>query len=335
MISIDTIFNLSSPILRYPILLILPFTFNPWILSIGFILTLLINALILFNNWSKCHGKWSSLDEFNQSGQKKYYILITGGSNGLGLEIIQYIFETFKNIEIINLDIEKNISLEEDKRIHFYQVDLSDLENLSNTINKIKKNFFHNNDSPIMIINNAGIRSKYLNMLKMENFNNQRLFNTNFFAPFAIIHQFLSFKERPIKNSNKQCFIVNISSSTGILGPSKVSTYAASKAAIIAAHTSLESELALSDHIRTLLVIAGQLDTRMFAGFEPPRQFLAPVVKSKDLAKNIIDYANIGKRGTLCAPFYSNFAYLLMSMPYCIQQLARKISKMDECLPNE
>ncbi|CCE61854.1 hypothetical protein TPHA_0B01810 [Tetrapisispora phaffii CBS 4417] len=333
-------------ILKYPILLYLPFLNSEHFqlpLQVYYDLILysaLLRAFLLLNSWFKCTystSEWSPLSEIDDLN-----VLVTGGSNGLGKALIETILTELgekKKVNIINIDISNYSG--NDERVHTYLCDLTIPSMLNKIIDTIYENVLIGGTKQFhLIINNAGMRSKFK---KFEAFTEKEirdLMQINSITPVTIIQRLSPLRNcKQIDSKHKQCYIVNIASSLGILAASKVSIYAASKAALISFHNSLKFEI-LADptnkrNIKTLLVIAGQLNTEMFSGFTPPRQFFAPIVDVKDLSRKIINKCNIGEFCQLNEPFYANFAYLLMSLPLVIQWIARKLSGMDNCLPDE
>ena len=284
----------------------------------------LLQTLYKANLAYKCGGqfKWKSLLEF-----KSCKVVITGGSSGLGRSIVKNLLDTFPNVTILNVDMKT--SPEANDRLIDYICDLRDSQALNATLKEIKVN--HGSEIRLLV-NNAGVRSRYEGFKELKCQDANDVFAVNSVAPMRFIQELT-----PHESSDEQCFVVNVTSSLGILSAAKAAAYAASKAALICFHKSYTFELESKgvSNIRTLLVVPGQLDTDMFSGFEPPRQFFAPVLDREKVAKKIVDYVELGMRGDLSAPLYAKFAYVLMAMPYSVQTIVRKMSKMDDCLPND
>ncbi|CCK69075.1 Tda5p KNAG_0B06470 [Huiozyma naganishii CBS 8797] len=314
------------PVIRFPIVVVLPFR---QYVSENLLIALLAYSVVLscflrLNNWFKTFGRedWVTIGKLQDP-----VAVITGGSNGLGNALILELLSKYPSLSIVNLD-KTPPKAEDDKlqeRVVYCACDLLDTEQLNETLVKLREEY---GERINLIINNAGFRLPYMSCKATGMNELQDIMQVNSISPVRIIQELVK---------NQQCYIVNVASALGILAPAKVAGYAASKAASIAFHHSYSSELNSRgiSKVRTLLVLPGQLDTSMFAGFNPPRKFWAPVVSASHLAHKIIDCCNVGVRGTLKDPFYVNFAYILMSMPYMVQNIVRVVARMDDCLPTE
>jgi short-subunit dehydrogenase len=129
--------------------------------------------------------------------------------------------------------------------------------------------------------------------------------------------------------------IVTISSVLGHLGAANLSDYTASKAALLALHSSLQAELARDPrghYIRTILCTPGQLSTPMFVNVKTPSNFLAPVLAPVDVAKEIIRLVDGGRGGTISIPLYSRWIDILGVLPAGMQYMARRWSGLDTAM---
>lgn len=325
------VYNLFLPFIKYPFFFLLPFktVISGHIIYVLGVYTLCMLCFSIFNclvqNRIINRQKWLPFDQLDSP-----VAIVTGGSNGLGKDLISQLLTSSQKIKIINIDIkEPNKKTLDVNRVVFQRCDLTNSLEVEKMIKDIKSRY---GNQICLIINNAGMRSSYSEYNHIKDSELQRVMQINCYTPFKIIQEL-----RPEQSSNSQCYIINIASTLGILSPAKTAVYAASKAALICITNSLKFELNTQNcsNTRILLVIVGQLNTNMFNGFKAPRQFFAPVVDTKQLAKKLIDCSMIGRQRVIYEPLYANFAYLLMSMPLCIQNFVRSFSKMDTCLPTE
>ncbi|CAD0100855.1 unnamed protein product [Aureobasidium mustum] len=133
--------------------------------------------------------------------------------------------------------------------------------------------------------------------------------------------------------------IVTVSSVLGHLGASHLTDYTASKAALLAFHTSLRAEISQmaankpqypgAENTKMILVKPGQLSTAMFSTLKSPSDFFGPVVQAKDLAREIVDTIEQGRDGVLCMPVYAWLVEWLGVLPVSLQRAARWMSGVD------
>lgn len=129
--------------------------------------------------------------------------------------------------------------------------------------------------------------------------------------------------------------IVTVSSVLGHLGAANLSSYAASKAALLALHHSLRAELAQNPdakEIKTILVTPGQMSTKMFADVKTPSNFLAPVVSPAEVAKDILKLVEKGESGEVAVPLYSRYTQVLGVLPVGVQAIVRRLSGVDTAI---
>lgn len=245
-------------------------------------------------------------------------VLITGGSNGLGLDLIRELIE--KRVKIINIDIESP-PVEIKDRIVSFKCDLSNEEELLKLLKLIKLKM----GIPTIIINNAAIRQNE----KFENLSIHRIkqiIQVNTISILLILKFFL--------NKDKKCYVINISSVLGLISPSNLSIYSLTKSSIVSLHDTLTHEYKNSN-VRFLLVLPGQLNTRLFNDVKPPKQFFAPVLNSLKLSKEILNKLEKGERGILFTPFYTNFIPILKFLPFTIYEILRWFSEMDSSIKED
>lgn len=150
--------------------------------------------------------------------------------------------------------------------------------------------------------------------------------------------------------------IVNVSSIIGTIGPSQLTAYSASKAGLKLFHDSLthelgepyyskkpsKSDLASSEYkakygplhrrfpVNTLLVLPGQVSTRMFQGVDTPSNFFGPILLPEQVASEIGIAILTSRTGTLELPLYTRFAWVIWVLPGFLVEGVRKLSGVDE-----
>lgn len=181
--------------------------------------------------------------------RNKKNILITGSSQGIGLEIAKY-FQNYYNVFISGRYKEKLEKLcNENEFAGYAAVDLT--EELS-----AKKLFEELNQDIDILINNAGnyIYSDIEKIPHQDIINSVRL---NSIAPLELIQCVI-----PYMKENKWGRIINIGSISGVMGEANASLYSMTKASLIGMTKALALELAL-DGITINIINPGWVDTEL------------------------------------------------------------------------
>ena len=158
-----------------------------------------------------------------------------------------------------------------------------------------------------------------------------RTFRTNTISHYHLTSLFLP----PLLNRPNGGTLITIASVLGYLGPSQLSAYSGSKAALIAYHNSLSAELASSsmpkNSVKTILVTPGALTTPLFAGLQQNRvrDFFGPMVDVRELAMKIVWMIDQGKGGVIAMPAYARWIAWMGVLPAGLYKLARWASGLD------
>lgn len=291
--------------------------------------------------------------------------LVTGGSMGLGLEIVRELLLQ-GILEVIVLDVVEYPF--EDHLVKFKKCDVGDEIVLKKTLESIFEMLESTGKYISVLVNNAGIRH-HESLLDLADSKIHDLFNINTLSHIWILkavinNNLLRLKREEEEEVNgekdlskdskdspndlndspedstsnthiKPLFIVSVTSVLGALAPKNLSVYSATKAAITLIHEALSYELSQYRHIRMLLVSPGQLTSGMFEDVAPSNRFFAPLVKHTELAQKIVSRIIPGHAGVICEPLYANFIPAVRVMPMMFQHLCRWLSGMDKKINGE
>jgi|TARA_B110000211_G_C14048717_1_gene540194 NAD(P)-dependent dehydrogenase (short-subunit alcohol dehydrogenase family) len=191
---------------------------------------------------------------------KNKNILITGAGKGIGFSAVEncikedgFVYALVKSKK----DIKKFSNFKKDK-LKIYNGDVRNVK----IINKIFLDSLKFKKPINCLVNNAGIRFRK-NFIKISKKELLNVFDINFFSIFLISQIFTKFlKKRKLNGS-----IINISSIVGQIGFSELSTYGASKGALIAFTKNLSAELA-NNKIRVNSISPGFTKTSYFEKFK-------------------------------------------------------------------
>lgn len=256
-------------------------------------------------------------------------VLITGGSLGLGLELVKQLLFEYKVGKVIVLDVRKPEFEFGLAPLEFHRCDVSREHDLNYTLTGVLHALDARHEHVSVLINNAGVRNSG-SLLNLTDSDIRHTFNVNTFAQITALRRIVSHHIRHYKHL--QLYVVSVSSILAALAPKNGSVYAASKAAIFQIHESFSREIASLPNIRLLLVAPGQLTTDMFKDVTPSRTFFAPLVNHIQLARQILQKANVGEKGVFCSPFYANWLPVVKVLPLFLQDLCRWFSQMDDKL---
>lgn len=187
---------------------------------------------------------------------KDKVVLITGGSRGIGAEIVKRFvangakvaFTYRSSSEKANALID---SLDSDQ-VKAYQSDASDYNQAEVLVNQVLSDF----GTIDVLINNAGITKDNL-ILRMNEEQWDQVIQTNLKSVFNLSKHVV----RPMMK-NRNGAIINIGSVVGIFGNAGQTNYASSKAGVIGFSKSLAKELG-SRNIRCNVIAPGFIETEM------------------------------------------------------------------------
>lgn len=302
-------------------------------------------------------------------------VVIAGGAGGLGSWIAELFLERGAKVAVLDQRIEESkgaeVNQQHGDRIRFYACDVSKQDDVENASDRIMSDvrsslFSHLSDnrpccpqipsflfdmtffissfqvacyifissqfgSPTILIHSVAtsINAEPLDKLSVPSFS--QTISANLTSYFMFVRTFLP----GLRSSPTGGFVVTVSSVLGHLTAAGFADYSATKAAISAAHKTLEAELRVSTSaatkgpVKTLLVESGQLTTPLFERIESPSTFFAPLVQPKLLAERIVMAVEEGRGGTLRMPVFASFVELYALMPATIQNIARWMSGID------
>ena len=203
--------------------------------------------------------------------------VVTGGTRGIGLEIVKVFKENNAKVILFGSkseSVEKAINelRKEELEVKGYYPNLNDYDDIKNTIEEIVKEFGHID----ILINNAGMSAnKKIEDTSAEDFEN--IMNLNVNAVFNVTKAVV-----PFMKENNGGVILNTSSMVSIYGQPSGVGYPASKFAVNGITKSLARELA-PFNIRVNAVAPGITNTDMVAKL--PKEMIEPLIKTIPLGR--------------------------------------------------
>jgi NADP-dependent 3-hydroxy acid dehydrogenase YdfG len=212
-------------------------------------------------------------------------ILITGASRGIGFELAKILLKKGDTVILASRSIENSKNLDELKKISdsFFAIncDVSKSDEIDRLYNFTKENV----GSIDILVNNAG-RGIYAPVGTETAQSIKEIIDLNV---FGLIYLTNKFAKDMVENKGT---IVNIASVAGRKGFAGLSTYCATKWAVVGFSESIRDELC-SKGVRVITIEPGLVDTEW--GENLPEAFIkykesVDMLKPEDIA-NLIDYA--------------------------------------------
>lgn len=189
-------------------------------------------------------------------GEKKKVVLVTGGSRGIGLAVVEAFLDAGYKVAVSartqSSDVLEMRTRYGDARVYFEPVDVSNWGDATKLVARVIKRF-GNLD---ILVNNAGVSDTHLGFEALETIY-RSVFDTNVGGTFAITAAAL----RPMVR-NRWGRIINVSSILAIRGTSGGTIYGAAKAAVLGYTVSLAKELGPKG-ITVNSVLPGYVETDM------------------------------------------------------------------------
>ena len=187
-------------------------------------------------------------------------ILVTGGANGMGRELVLNLLSRNARVAAVDIDeaaLQETIELSGGKKDHL-STHIVDITN-RNTIAALPEQIIAEHGAIDGIINNAGIIQPFIRIKALDHASIERVMNINFYGTLNMTKAFL-----PHLLERQEAHITNISSMGGFLPVPGQTIYGASKAAVKLFTEGLHSEL-LNTNVKVTVVFPGALGTNIAA----------------------------------------------------------------------
>ncbi|ORY88826.1 hypothetical protein BCR35DRAFT_288643 [Leucosporidium creatinivorum] len=275
------------------------------------------SRLVRNHGWKADPPRWS----FN-AGEGDV-VLITGGSTGIGKEVVDLLARRTNKIAVLDLAPPTYDA----KDVKWYKCDVTDPAAIAEVAKRVRAELGH----PTVLINNAGIaRGSTILDTTAEQF--LLTFKVNVLGAHNILREFL-----PHLISINHGHVMTTASSASYIAIAQLSEYACSKAAALALHEVLNEELVHrynAPRVRTSVICPTKVSTQMGDAMRShDNEFVTPTLKATWLAERMVGIINSGLSDHLVAP---HFAKLLLpsvrSMPEWFRWIVNTAGKTRETI---
>ncbi|CDR88338.1 related to retinal short-chain dehydrogenase/reductase [Sporisorium scitamineum] len=292
----------------WPLVRSLLFTQYKWI---GYIWTFLLIRTINrgLNRYVRNHKEWrrDPIDYAND------VIVITGGSQGIGKEIVQ-LLSHHKKAHIAVLDMAPPAYIAAPAgapEILYFKTDVSNREQVAEVGAKIRAAFGGKKIG--VLINCAGVASGNT-ILDVDLDSAVRLWRINTFANWITAKEFI-----PDMISRNHGHVITVSSAGAYATLPSMSEYATSKAAALAFHECLAIEFRTrynAPRVRTTLVAPTKVRTALGDGMEDHADpFFTPVLEPIQVAEKVVWTLDSGLSQHLLLPAFANLLPWIRAAP--------------------
>jgi short-subunit dehydrogenase len=181
------------------------------------------------------------------------------------------------------------------KTVHYFHCDLTSASDIASATSAIKSSI----GEPTVLINNAGI-ARNKDILNTTATDLRLTFGVNTLSHYALAQAFL-----PSMIAKNHGMVVTVASMAALVTAPGMTDYAASKAAAMAFHEGLSSELATmyqAPRVRTVLVCQGFTRTSLFQGFNEGDPFVNYPLDPATVAESIVEKVLKGESGQVYLP---------------------------------
>ncbi len=254
-------------------------------------------------------------------------VLITGAGSGIGRLMAHYFADERANVALVDINEQAVKSVAQEVatrkvRTSHYLCNIADRAAVVQTVERIRKDFGQID----ILVNNAGtVVGKSFFDITIEEM--ERTMNINYWGHLYFTKALIGGMIAQGRGA-----IVNVASSSGLIGMPMLSAYAASKFAEVGFSEALRRELKKFGHkgITVTCVCPYIIDTGMFKGFKP--MLLSPVLKPEYAARKIVNGAKKGKPYVMLPPHSIYSSMMLKLLPTHLFDRILKMSGAEKAM---
>ncbi|SPO27251.1 uncharacterized protein UTRI_10368 [Ustilago trichophora] len=247
--------------------------------------------------------------------------VITGGSGGIGIEVVKRL--SAKGVKVAILDLVEPKAGILSNTVRFYKTDMTDYDSILAASKSIEKDL-----GPVTIlVNNAGVANDGPSILEFDPKKTKLTIEVNLLSHFYTLKIFL-----PHMIRTNHGHIMSVASAGSFIMPAGGADYGATKAALVSLHETLQLELELLYQHRTgvhcSIVFPYWIKTSMTSAIFQPK-FHNKMIEPSLVGQKMVDQLLSGQGGSLYIPgWIGNLAFIRV-LPHAIQHKIRIRGTLD------
>jgi NAD(P)-dependent dehydrogenase (short-subunit alcohol dehydrogenase family) len=255
------------------------------------------------------------------SNPSREVAVITGGSGGIGMEVVKRLAAKGVKVAIFDLSPPKDSLLS--KTVRFYKVDITDYDSVVEAGKSVESDL-----GPVTIlVNNAGVANPGASILDFDPKKTKLTIDVNLLSHFYTLKVFL-----PHMIRHNHGHILSTASAGSFMMPAGGADYGATKAGLVALHETLQLELELLYQNRkgVLCSIAHPYWIRtplLDTIFKP--EALSKMIKPELVGERMVEQLLGGQGGSLYIPGWIGHLAWLRVLPHWLQHRIRIDATLD------
>ncbi|KAJ9480376.1 putative oxidoreductase [Pseudozyma hubeiensis] len=255
------------------------------------------------------------------SNPSREVAVITGGSGGIGIEVVTRLAARGVKVAILDLVPPKTGVLS--SIVKFYKTDLTDFDSISAAAKQVEADL-----GPVTIlVNNAGVANDGPSILEFEPKKTKLTIEVNLLSHFYTLKVFL-----PHMIRHNHGHVMSTASAGSFIMPAGGADYGATKAALVSLHETLQLELELLYQNRTGVLcsivhpywIATPMTEQIFV-----EKFHKKMIKPEVVGSKMVEKLLSGQGGSLYVPgWIGNLAWIRV-LPFWLQHRIRRQGTID------
>lgn len=246
--------------------------------------------------------------------------VITGGSGGIGIEVVQRL--AAKGVKVAILDIAEPKANVMSNTVRFYKTDITDYDSILEASKSIEKNL----GTVSILINNAGVANPGPSVFENDPKKTKLTIEVNLLSHFYTLKIF-----GPIFLKQNRGHIMSVASAGSFMMPAGGADYGATKAGLLALHETLKIELDVLYQRKGILCsivhpywCASQLTQRIFT-----QDFHRKMISPATVGQKMVDHLLGGQGGSVYIPgWIGNLAWIRV-LPHSLQHKIRVDATLD------